>query len=235
MKAFKKNRLIFVGLLMSVLALSSCSPKILNEATTETSTTTEDSTVEVGLPIAYNVVFIDETPLDIQLEIDALITQRGYYKWTTDEGVNYLLISGGEKPTGGYGIEMVSFMNYEGAGRVVVSEGNPGNDAVSQVITYPYILIKYEGNLELSKVSNENTEDFTLLKRSTAETLSVTGIYQGQIDGTSIEVKVGDNYMAFRNMNFEALLVDIETGDMVEIEYITNNDGQNELNKIIQK
>ena len=175
MKPFKKSHLIAVIMLIFIVSLTGCSPKNTDDATTETAETTGIPADDFGTPVEYDTVYIEELPLDIQLQIDALIVQRGYYKWT-DEGSNYLLISSGEKPTGGYGIEMVSFGDYEGEYKVLVGEGKPGKDAVvPQIITYPYIVIKFVGDLEITEVYNENSEAYVLLEPSTVETLSEIG------------------------------------------------------------
>lgn len=239
MKPFKKSHLIVMSLLILIVSLTGCSSEKADDATTETIDTTETTGVpadDFGTPVDYDTVYIEELPLDIQMQIDALILQRGYYKWTTEDAANYLLISSGEKPTGGYGIEIVSFGDYDGEYKVLVGEGKPGKDAVvPQIITYPYVVIKYVGDLEITEIYNESSESYALLETSTVESLSVTGIYQGQIDNNSIEVKVGENYMAFRSTEFETLLAGIETGDTVDIKYVTNNEGQNDLIELIKK
>lgn len=237
MKPFKKSQIIFILMLIFVVSLAGCSPKTSDDATNETTETTGIPAEDFGTPIDYDTVYIEELPMDIQLQIDALIVQRGYYKWTTEDGSNYLLISSGEKPTGGYGMMLVSFGDYNGEYKVLVGEGKPAKDAVvPQIITYPYIVIKYVGDLEITEVYNETSEAFTLLEEpSIVEILSVTGIYQGQIDNNSIEVKVGENFMAFRSVDFETLLVGIETGDTIEIQYVTNNEGQNDLIELTKK
>ncbi len=236
MKPFKSVHIIFIMMLILLVSLTGCSPKTTGEVTTETNATTGPKVDDLDTPIDYDTVFIEELPMAIQLQIDALILQRGYYKWTADDAANYLLIASGEKPTDGYGLEMVSFADSEGVYKVLVSETKPSKDAVvPQVITYPYIVIRYIGDSKIDEVTNERSEAYTLLEISNVETLSVTGVYQGQIDGNSIEVKVGDNYMAFRSTEFEAILVGIETGDTVEIQYVSNNEGQNDLIKLTKK
>ncbi len=237
MKLINKNQIVFILLLIFVVSLAGCSPKTTDDATNEITETTGVPADEFGIPIEFDTVYIEELPMDIQLQIDALIVQRGYFKWTTDEGINYLLVSGGEKPTGGYGMNLISLGDFDGEYKVLVGEGKPGKDAVvPQIITYPYIVIKYVGDLEITEVYNERAEAYTFLEEpSIVETLSVTGIYQGQIDNNSIEVKVGENFMAFRSSEFETLLADIETGDTIEIKYVTNNEGQNDLINMTKK
>ena len=86
MKPFKKSHFIFVLLIILSVSFTGCSPK-----TIETESSKE---------IKYDAVYVEELPIDIQLQIDSLIIQRGYYKWTTMDAINYLLIASGEKPTG---------------------------------------------------------------------------------------------------------------------------------------
>ena len=56
--------------------------------------------------------------------------------------------------------------------------------------------------------SDESKVDFTK---------PVRGIYQGQIDGNSIEVKILDDYYAFRTQEVQNQIDGLETGDIVEV------------------
>lgn len=195
--------------------------------TTEAPVTTEN---EFGKAIEYEVVHSDDLPLELKVEIEAMIIEKGYYTWTVEGGMTYLLVSSGEKPTGGFGIQLISFAEYDGVYKVLVGEGKPAADAmVPQVITYPHVVVKYEGDLEVTEVANEASESFERLAESSVKLLTVQGEYQGQMDNSSIEVKVGENYMAFRNYEFESLLEGIETGDIVTIQYSVNAEMQNML------
>ena len=213
-------------MLLLMLVMTGCGS---NESTDTTAPQTEIATDEFGAAIDFDTVYIDELPTEIALEVNALIVDRGYHVWQS-EGEQIVMISSGEKPTGGYGIEVVSLADYDGEYKILVGEGKPGKDAVvPQVITYPYVIIKFVGDLEVTEVVNEMTEEFALLESKPIELFSADGIYQGQIDNNSIEVKVGDQYLVLRSFDFETLLVGIETGDEVVVEYTTNSDGQNEL------
>ena len=213
-------------MLLLMLVMTGCGS---NESTDTTAPQTEIATDEFGAAIDFDIVYIDELPTEIALEVNALIVDRGYHVWQSD-GAQIVMISSGEKPTGGYGIEVVSLGDYDGEYKILVGEGKPGKDAVvPQVITYPYVIIKFIGDLEVTEVVNEMTEEFALLESKPIELFSADGIYQGQIDNNSIEVKVGDQYLVLRSFDFETLLVGIETGDEVVVEYTTNSDGQNEL------
>lgn len=161
MKLLKKKPIIIVLILTMVIALAGCSSQTKDETTTNATDVPAD---EFGAALEYDTVYIEDVPEIVSQSIDKLILNRGYFKWNID-GVNYLLISSGEKPTGGYGITVVTFGEYEGVYKVLVGEGKPGKDAVvPQMITHPYVIIKYTGDLEISEVYNELTEKFELLK-----------------------------------------------------------------------
>ncbi len=231
MKSNRKFHLLFLLVLAFLLVLTGCSDK--------TSTTEEPTDIpadDFGVPVMFDAVYSEDIPLEIRVQMDAMITQKGFYTWKTDEGMNYLLVSSGEKPTGGYGIEVVSFGEYEGVYKVLVGEGKPSADAVvPQILTYPHVVIQYEGDLEVTEIFNEASEKFEPLGAPTIELLTVEGEYQGQIDNTSIEVKVGENYMAFRNNDFGTMLDDLATGDLVEIRYIVNAENQNMIYELSKK
>ncbi|MFZ5969825.1 MAG: stalk domain-containing protein [Bacillota bacterium] len=67
-----------------------------------------------------------------------------YYKKVDHE--IYILVSGGEKPTGGYSVEVDNVTMITPDTAYVAAHVNaPGKgDIVAQVITYPYVLIKIE-------------------------------------------------------------------------------------------
>lgn len=160
MKLLKKQSLISLLLLMMVIMLAGCSQQANIETT---ATSTEMPADDFGAALDYDTVYIEDVPESVSMQIDKLILNRGYFKWKID-GENYLLISSGEKPTGGYGIEVVTFGEYDGVYKILVGEGKPGKDAVvPQIITYPYVLVKYTGDLEISEVYNELSEEFELL------------------------------------------------------------------------
>ena len=231
MKSNRKFNLLFLIVVALLLVLTGCTDK-----TSETEEPTDMPADEFGIPVMFDSVYSEDIPLEIKVQIDSLISERGFYTWETEDGLNYLLVSSGEKPTGGYGIEVVSLGEYEGVYKLLVGEGKPSADAVvPQILTYPHVVIQYEGDLEVTEIFNETSEKFERLGAPTIELLTVEGEYQGQIDNTSIEVKVGENYMAFRNNDFGTALEALTTGDLVEIRYVVNTEKQNMLYEISKK
>lgn len=72
--------------------------------------------------------------------------ERGAYVYQDPDGT-YIKILGGEKPTGGYSIEV---SDYDGAAyprRITIEEVNPEADAeTTQALTYPSIIIKVKSD-----------------------------------------------------------------------------------------
>jgi len=228
MKANRKFNLLIILAIVFLFVLSGCSGE-----QSESQTSTEMPADDFGVPILFDVVYSEDLPLEIRVQVESMIVNRGYYRWTTEDGTSYLLVSSGERPTGGYGIELVSFGTYDEVYKVLVGEGKPGADAiVPQILTYPYVVVRFEGALEVTEIFNETSEEFKVLDAPQIEVLSIEGEYQGQIDNTSIEVKVGEDFMAFRSNDFGTQLEGLATGDKVKISYSVNSDNQNLLYEI---
>jgi hypothetical protein len=221
MKKIRKQLAIFILSMLAMALITGCSTD------NDEPQTPEDS---FGKAVEFTEIRLEDLPLDIKVQAESLLLTRGYYRWSTEDGTEFLLVSSGEKPTGGYGIQIISLADHQGVYKALIGEGKPGADAVvPQVITYPHVIITFTGDLKIDEVVNEVGEAFDLYDAPTVKLESVTGEYQGQIDNTSIEVKTGDQYRVFRNYEFESLLKEIETGDEVTIEYIVNDEGQNIL------
>lgn len=167
MKMLKKNLIaLMLILLLTMMVLSACdsNKKADSETgavdTTNATDTTEMAAGDFGTPILFDEVYYDDIPDGIKSEVDQLIVNRGFYHWT-EEGMNYLLISSGEKETGGYGIQVLTFGQFESTAKILVGEGKPGKDAVvPQIKTYPFVMIKYEGDFSVPEVYNETSETF---------------------------------------------------------------------------
>jgi hypothetical protein len=69
-------------------------------------------------------------------------------------------------------------------------------------------------------------ESITAIEADSSGTVKATGIYQGLIDGNSLEVLVDDVYMAFRNTDVETMVEGLKTGDEVEIWYSLSDEGR---------
>lgn len=86
------------------------------------------------------VTMPDELPAEVQAWIDASIYNFGGQTFVYED-ILYLLVTYGEKPTGGYNVEITDIT--EGEGKLVVTADftEPGEDEmVTQALTYPYDL-----------------------------------------------------------------------------------------------
>lgn len=91
-----------------------------------------DEPEEVTLP--------DELPAEVQAWIDAATDNFGGQTFA-HEGILYLLVTYGEKPTGGYAVEITDITEEEGKLVVTAHFTEPGEDEmVTQALTYPYDL-----------------------------------------------------------------------------------------------
>ncbi len=91
-----------------------------------------DTPEEITLP--------DELPAEVQAWIDAATDDFGGQTFI-HEGVLYLLVTYGEKPTGGYDVEITDITEEEGKLVVTAYFTEPGeDDMVTQALTYPYDL-----------------------------------------------------------------------------------------------
>lgn len=114
-------------------------------------------------PISFEV--LDETLLSdqIQKDIESLKLVRGYHYWLQDDGSYIILISSGEKTTGGYGIEITSIEDNEGKTNISVVETSPSADVmVIQVISYPHIVIQVSGITDQFNIINQDQVTFDI-------------------------------------------------------------------------
>jgi len=86
------------------------------------------------------VTLPDELPAEVQSWIDAATDNFGGQTFV-HEDILYLLVTYGEKPTGGYVVEITDIAEEEGKLIVTAHFTEPGeDDMVTQALTYPYDL-----------------------------------------------------------------------------------------------
>ena len=91
-----------------------------------------DAPEEVTLP--------DELPAEVQAWIDQASHNFGG-QTLVYEDILYLLVTYGEKPTGGFSVEITDISEKEGKLVVTANFTEPGEDEmVTQALTYPYDL-----------------------------------------------------------------------------------------------
>ena len=139
--------------------------------------------------IPFEILGYDALPENIRSQIDSLIFSRGYAYWPGEDGAYTILISSGEKMTGGYGIEVTSVEDNELIDMSLKDDSQAGiGDTVLRI---------EDGGIDYSQ--------------------PIIGIYQGQMDNHSIEVLVNDEYMPFSADDIGQFLEGIEIGDKIEI------------------
>jgi len=91
-----------------------------------------------------DVALPDELPAGVQSWIDAATNKFGGQSYVHEE-ILYLLVTYGEKPTGGYSVEITDIKEDDGKLIVTAYFTEPGEDEmVTQALTYPYDLAMLE-------------------------------------------------------------------------------------------
>ncbi|MBZ4666195.1 protease complex subunit PrcB family protein [Mahella sp.] len=141
-------------LLTSVIALgaSACSPS------------GDGNTVQNN--VKYEKIDISDAPLKLQETIEQVKKKKGYIYYTEDDS-GYIYVAAGEKPTGGYAIEVLNFIdNKNDKLTLTVRFTEPGkDDMVTQVITYPYALIRFKAPDKAVEVIDESGNKLPQLNR----------------------------------------------------------------------
>ncbi len=147
---------------------------------------------------------------------------EGVYSLSLDDKT-YVLISAGEKPTGGYGIENVVLTGGEEEISVAAEVSSPAADEiVTMALTYPHVLLE----------THEDARPFALKELKIAdEHKKDSGTYVGQIDSNSVEIKISGvpNENAYRAFQLSEELkenlssLEIQEGDAVLFTYTTND------------
>lgn len=206
--------------------------------------TTQEETDQTPVPqgITVNQIkfeVLDPAALSEQMiaDIEAMKVQKGYEYWQQEDGSFIILISSGEKTTGGYAIEVTSIEDNEGMTIITVAETEPEGDMNSQVISYPYVVVKASGITDRFDVRDQSGKEFlriaqdaaapegsgdsgltdTVLRVDPEYLKPVVGIYQGMMDNHTIEVLVGDVYTPYTAEDIAQYVDGLEKGDKVEI------------------
>ncbi|KUO50822.1 MAG: hypothetical protein APF76_01185 [Desulfitibacter sp. BRH_c19] len=136
--------------------------------------------------IDYEIVITDAIPKELEQWYEENYQVEGLHQHEIGEN-RYLLLSAGEKPTGGYSIENLELLGYENEIELKAELNQPSGDSiVTQVLTYPHILVKIErDNRQLRYGGITET-----INHQASEILQDSGTYIGQIDNNSIEVRI---------------------------------------------
>ncbi|MFO7612354.1 MAG: protease complex subunit PrcB family protein [Clostridia bacterium] len=161
------------------------------------------------------------------MQINDFALVGGYYYWVDSNGVYRVFIGIGEKPTGGYGIKVISVEDNEGMTNIIVEEISPGaDDIVTQAITYPYVVVEMKGITDSFSIVSTDGSEFVLINEDEIELHIVECVYEGQIDNNSIEVIADGSYLVFRNPGMTNLVSTLKTGDLIRIVYTISAEDQ---------
>lgn len=98
-------------------------------------------------------VLVENIPQDVVNGISNIKEKRGYKVIDSEEEGNFIFIGLGEKPTGGYDLAVEEIEREDDVIKITILEYQPKtNDMVTQALTYPYIVIKVEDEVEELKV-----------------------------------------------------------------------------------
>lgn len=115
--------------------------------------------------IKFDKVEEDKAPKAITDKLESLRKNKGFtYVEDKDSGEIYIAVFMGEKLSGGYSIEVVSVEDSDGKTVVEVKEKAPQQgDMVTEVLTYPFVIIKAKGVTPNISVSNTEGEAYKKL------------------------------------------------------------------------
>lgn len=153
------------------------------------------------------------------------------------ESKKYIIVSAGEKNTGGYSVKVDSVVGEEEIIRVNTTLNSPEEDQlVTEAITYPNVLLTINDDGRDIKLGTFDIEPDTKTIEDKSEdakkdTIEKTGKYVGRIDNNSIEVSIDNEPKSFRlNDEIKQKLDNnvIKDGDNVVVVYY-----ENEYNQLI--
>lgn len=113
----------------------------------------EEEEVEV-VNVGFEVLNFEELDEELQEKAEGSIKKEGYT--VLDEEESIILIALGERPTGGYSVDIEAIEKNEDGITIIYVEFEPSeDDNVTEAIEYPYIIIKID-----SEVTNLKLLDF---------------------------------------------------------------------------
>ncbi|MHB1420593.1 MAG: protease complex subunit PrcB family protein [Bacillota bacterium] len=222
--------LLLIALIGAMLLLSSCTTKKAEQLNTQTG------------PVAYQVLdtssdSFEQLPGDVVMWYEDNYRKLDLHSLIINED-EYVLLSAGEKPTGGFSIEEFQLNGLADEIQVAASLRAPGaEDIVTQALTYPHLLVKIKADQRQLTFQgfkgNTGTSNSSEIKQD-------SGTYTGQIDGNSIEIEISGvpKQNAARAFRFNEQVKNgfdsyqLETGDQVLFSYYVNNNDQQVITKI---
>ncbi len=198
---------------------------------------------------------VDALPENVKEKVASLKKERGYFVFTPEDYADrekiYLLVSSGEKPTGGYAITVKSVSEEDAVLHVLVEETEPAADEyVIQVLTYPLVVLELNRVHEtytintagesFNRIAAEETPADELgdtgdeAPEAAPELIEKEGVFTGIIDSNFMEIKVDGKAMSYMyTPDFSWIFAELlNTGDNVVFTYYENEWGQRVIEEI---
>lgn len=209
----------------------------------------------------FEVVKEVKSIVNIDSIINELKTQKGFIVLDNKlVGINgtdyYVAIFSGQKPTGGYGINVKSVEDNEGVTSIVVEENVPTPGSfVTQVLTYPYVLIKITTPVPTFSVKNSKGESLYPINSSIygipqTDTRAVlqppvpvksvkytngNGAFRGWFNKDYISIKINNSFKKFKLTNESRnylIKYNLKKNTKIKFQYYKDNKGQLIVTKI---
>jgi hypothetical protein len=250
-----------VAIALSISIIAGGSPLAQTKAyASEIITATPIKAITVN-KLQFEVVKNIESIIKIEDVLNELKTQKGFIVFDNkimgiDSTDYYIAVLSGQKPSGGFGIEVKSVEDNEGITSIVVEEIEPAPGAfVTQVITYPYVLIKVKTRVPTFSVKNSKSEVFTHFNSSaygipqtdkrvvvqppapvkSIKYTSANGAFRGWFNKDFISIKINNSFRKFKLTNATRnylIKYNLKKNTKIKIQYYTDDKGQLIVTKI---
>lgn len=121
----------------------------------------QQENIEQGEEQEVKYEFVGDIPDNLIESINNIKNSKGYKVLEEDDDGTIVYIGVGEKPTGGYNIEVEKIDKKNDTINIEVKEISPGQeDMVTQILTYPSVVLKIKDEFENIKVTNSQGESF---------------------------------------------------------------------------
>lgn len=136
----------------------------------------------------YALVDAEAVPEEILTWFSQFDGKKGAYIYQQPSDT-YIKINAGEKRTGGYGIKVKEFYLQDYEKKIIVEFTEPGkNEMVTQVITYPYIIMKVQSSM-ISRYTVETVEGEKLDEKEKVVFAMLDTPKENAVIGNPVKVK----------------------------------------------
>ena len=187
----------------------------------------------VNNKINFEVVEDKAAPKELLEMISKGKENKGFI-FTIDDATGYIYIAvlSGVRPTGGYSIEVTGIDDNEGKTNVFVKETAPSKDVfVTQVITYPYTIVKARGITPNITVKNTQQQSYNNITKDILA-LNILDKSWKELKGFTNVVKEKEWTIKF-NRSIENIILNSNTvyiidsfGNKVEVSLTVSDDNK---------